>query len=219
MLVVLFATKNGSNKHFAKINRLPACYLQKLPGGPFFLGLALTRNATTRIGSGRSTNCGSTSATASRRQLVNTFLMSVLPTNVRRPPARRLLAPLNAHFTSVPPTHARRPPGRRLLAPLKTFLTYELPLNARRLCVANASSTRRPLVTNALPTHDRRRQPKSSSCGLAVDASKPGLLARPCGNSNMRLLLPTCNTSRNAVLTCCKRRSSVSRQPPCKQRP
>jgi hypothetical protein len=127
--------------------------------------------------------------------------------------------PLNTYFTSVPPKNARRPPARRLLAPLKAFLTYKLPSNARKLCVANASSTRRPLVTNALPTHDRWRQSKSSFCGFAVNASMPGLLARPRGNSNVRLLLPACNTSRNDVLTRCKWRSSVSRRPLCKQRP
>ncbi len=189
------------------------------PGGPFFLGLAPARNAPTRIGSGQSTNSGSTSATASRQQPANAFLMSMPPTNARRPTARRLLAPLNTYFTSVLPTNTRRPPARRLLAPLKAFLTYELPLNARRLCIANASSTRRLLVANALPTHNRRRQPESSSCGFAVDASTSGLLARPCSNSNARLLLPACNTSRNAALACCKRRSSVSRRPPRKQRP
>jgi hypothetical protein len=116
-------------------------------------------------------------------------------------------------------TNARRPPARKLLALVKAFLTYELPLNVRRLFVANTSSKRRPLVTNALPTHDRWRQPESSSCGFAVNASTPGLLTRPCGNSNVRLLLPACNTSRNAALACCKRRSSVSRRPPCEQRP
>jgi hypothetical protein len=219
MLVVPLATRNGSNEHFTKTNRPLACCLQNCPGGPFFLGLAPARNAPTRIGGGRLTNCGSMSATASRRQPANTFLTSMPPTNARRPPARRLLAPLNAYFTSVLPTNTRRPPARRLLAPLKAFLTYELPSNARRLCVTNASSTRRPLVINALPTHDRRRQPESSSCGFVVNASAPSLLARPRGNSNMRLLLLACNTSRNAALARCKRRSSVSRRPPCEQRP
>jgi hypothetical protein len=38
MLVVPFATRNGSNKHFAKTNRLPACCLQNFPGGPIVLG-------------------------------------------------------------------------------------------------------------------------------------------------------------------------------------
>jgi hypothetical protein len=174
------------------------------------LGLAPVRNVPTRIGSGRLTNCGSTSATTSRRQPANAFLMSVLPTNARWSPARRLLAQLNAYFTSVPPTNARRPPARRLLAPLKAFLTYELSSNARRLCVANASSMRRPLVANVLPTHDRRRQPESSYCGFAI-ASMLSLLTRPHGNSNVRLLLPTCNTSRNAALPRCKQRISVSR--------
>ncbi len=192
MLVVPFTTRNGSNEHFKKTNRLPACCLQNCPGGPSFLGLAPVWNAPTRIGSGQSTNCGSTSATVSRRQPTNAFLTSVPPTNARRPPARRLLAPLNA---------------------------FELPLNARRLCVANASSTRRPLVTNLLPTHGRWRQPKSSSCGFAVDASTPGLLARPCSDSNVRQFLPACNTSRNAALLRCKQRSSISRRLPRKQRP
>jgi hypothetical protein len=74
----------------------------------------------------------------------------------------------------MPPTNARRPPTRRLLAPLNAF---EMPSNARRLCIANASSTRRLLVANALPTHDRRRPPESSSCGFAVNASTPSSLA------------------------------------------
>ncbi len=125
----------------------------------------------------------------------------------------------NAYLTSVPPTNARRMLARRLLAPFEAFLTYKLPSNARKLCIANASSTRRPLVANALPTHDRQRQPESPSCGFALNASMPGLLARPRGNSNVRLLLPACNMSRNAALAHCKRRSSVSRRLLRKQRP
>jgi hypothetical protein len=175
MLVVPFAMRNGSNEHFAKTNRLPACCLQNCLGGPFFLGLAPARNAPTRIGSGWTTNCGSTSTTASRRQPANVFL------------------------TSVPTTNARRPPARRLLAPLNAFLTNKLPSNARRLCFTNASSTRRLLVANALPMHDRWRQPESSSCGFAVDASTPGSLARLCGDSNVRPLMPSCDMSRNAA--------------------
>ncbi len=195
MLVVPFTTRNGSNEHFTKTNRPPACCLQNCLGGPFFLGLAPARNPPTRIGSGQPKNCRSMSATASRWQPANAFLTSVLPTNARRPPARRLLAPLNV------------------------FLTNKLPSNARRLCVASASSTRRLLVANALPTHDRQQQPKSSSCGFTVNASTPGLLARPCSDSNVRLLLPACNTSRNAALACCKWRNSVSRRLPREQRP
>ncbi len=102
--------------------------------------------------------------------------------------------------------------------PLNAFLTNKLPSNARRLCLASASSTRRPLVANALPTHDRQRRLKSSSCGFTVDASTPVLIARPCSNSNERPLLPACNMSRNAALACCKQRNSVNRRPPCKQR-
>ncbi len=86
MLVVPFATRNGSNEHFVKTNRLPACCLQNCPGGPFFLGLAPMWNAPMRIGSGRPTNCGSTSTTASRWQPANAFLTSVPHTNATRPP-------------------------------------------------------------------------------------------------------------------------------------
>jgi hypothetical protein len=195
MLVIPFAMRNGSNEHFAKTNRLPACCLQNCLGGPFILGLAPAWNAPTRIGSGQSTNCGSTSATASRQQPTKAFLTSMPPTNTRRPLARRLLTPLNA------------------------FLTNELPSNARRLCIANASSTRRPLVANALPMHDRWWQPESSSCGFTVNASMPGLLTRPRGDSNVRPLLSASNSSRNAALARCKRRSSVSRWLQCKQKP
>ncbi len=152
--------------------------------------------------------------------VVNAFTMSGQLTNKMKQLVFNAFATsnANAYLTSVPPTNARRLPARRLLAPLKAFLIYKLPLNARRLYVANASSTRRLLVANALPTHNRQGQPKSSSCGIAVNASTPGLLARPRSNSTVRLLLPACTTSRNAALVCCKRRSSVSRRLPCKQR-
>jgi hypothetical protein len=108
VLVAPFATRNGSNEHFAKTNRLPACCLYNFPGGPFFSGLVPPWNVPTRIRSGRSTNCGSTSATASRRRPANALLTSKLLTNNRRP----LIA--NAFSKSVPPTNARRLPTRRL---------------------------------------------------------------------------------------------------------
>ena len=164
----------------------------------------------------------STPLVSTRRLLVvNAFTMSMQLTNKNKWLVFNAftMSNANAYLMSVPPTNARRPPARRLLAPLKAFLTSELPLNTRRLCIANASSIRRPLVAIALPTQDRQRQPESSSCGFAVDTSKPGLLARPHGNSNVRLLLPTCNTSRNAALARCMWRSSVSRRPPREQRP
>jgi hypothetical protein len=104
MLVIPFMTRNGSNKHFAKTNRPPVCCLKNFRRGPFFFELAPTRNAPTRIGSGRSTKCGSMSATASRWQPANAFLISILPTNARRPPvingfSMRRLHVINAFLT------------------------------------------------------------------------------------------------------------------------
>jgi hypothetical protein len=164
---------------------------------------------------------GTLLVSARRPLVVNAFTTSAQFTNEMKRLIFNAFATsnANAYLTSMPPTNARRPPARRLLVPIKAFLTYKLPLNARRLCVTNTVSTRRPLVANALPTHDRRRQPESSFCGFAVNASMPGLLARPRGNSNVRLLLPACNMSRNAALARCKRKSSVSRRPPHEQRP
>ncbi len=109
MLVVPFAMRNGSNEHFAKTSRPPAYCLQNCPGGPFLLELAPAWNAPTRIGSEQLTNCGSTSATASRQQRpANALSMSKLLANNKRP----LIA--NASSKSVPPTNARRLPTRRL---------------------------------------------------------------------------------------------------------
>jgi hypothetical protein len=208
MLVVPFTTRNGSNKHFAKTNTPPACCLQNCPGGPFFLGLAPARNAPTRIGSGQSTNCGSTNATTSRRQLANAFLTSVLPTNARMPPVRRLLAPLNTYFMSMLPTNARRPPV------INGF-------SMRRLHIVNAFSTKRPLIAlwpNALLSHDGWWPPKPSSYGFAAAASTSGLPARLRGNNNGRPLLHVCDMSRTAACTQRSRRSSIDRQPQREQR-
>jgi hypothetical protein len=67
MLVVPFATRNGSNEQFAKTNRPLACCLQNCPGGSFYMGLAPAQNMPTRLGSGQSMTCGRTSAIAARR--------------------------------------------------------------------------------------------------------------------------------------------------------
>jgi hypothetical protein len=91
MLVVPFATRNGSNKHFAKTNRPPACCLQNHPGGASFLGLMPVWNAPTRIGSGRLTNCGSTSATASRWRPANAISMRKLLTKKQEAAHRQCL--------------------------------------------------------------------------------------------------------------------------------
>jgi hypothetical protein len=166
------------------------------------LGLAPTRNASTRIGSGWSTNCRSTSATASRRQPANTILTRKPLVNARR----QIVA--NGSLTSVPPTNARRPPV------VNGFLT-------RRLHIVNAFSTKRPLVAlwpDALLFHDGWRPPEPSSYGFATAASTSGLPTRLCGNNNARLLLHVCKMSRTAA--CARRswRSSIDRQPQRKQR-
>ncbi len=119
MLFVPFATRNGSNQHFAKTNMPLACCLRTCPGGPFFLGPA--QNAPTRIGSGRLTNCGCTSTTASRQRpanaslmskpIVNNFLTSRLLANNRR------LLFVNNFSTNKPLVTAKR------LLFAKAFLT------------------------------------------------------------------------------------------------
>jgi hypothetical protein len=103
MLVVPFATRIGSNEHFAKTSRLPACCLQNFPGGQFFLRLAPSRNVPSRIGSARSMPCGRTSATTSRRRPAHAILTSKLLANNRR----QFIA--NASLMIVLPTYTRRP--------------------------------------------------------------------------------------------------------------
>jgi hypothetical protein len=190
MLVIPFVTRNGSNKHFAKTNRPPACCLQNCPGGPSFLGLAPVRNAPTRIGSGQSTNCGSTSATASRRRPANAIMTRKLLAKNKRP----LTA--NASSMSLPPTNTRRLPSRRLHA-ISAF-------SKRRLLVA--------LWPNTLHLHNRWRQPKPSSCGFAAAASMSGLPTRLRGNSNARPLSHICDMSRTAACMQRLQRSSGNRQ-------
>ena len=61
-LVNRFAMKNaGINEPFAKTNRLPDCCRRGHPEGPFFVGLALARNAPTGNGRQPSTICAGTS--------------------------------------------------------------------------------------------------------------------------------------------------------------
>jgi hypothetical protein len=139
MLVVPFATRNGSNKHFAKTNRPPACCLQNRPGGPFYMGLAPVRNTHTGIGSGQLTNCGRTSTIASRRQPANAISTRKPLVNARRP----FVA--NDSLMSVPPTNARRPSA------VNGYST-------RRLHVVSAFLTKRLLIAlwpNALLLHNR----------------------------------------------------------------
>jgi hypothetical protein len=95
----------------------------------------------------------------------------------RRPPDRRPLAQLNVLFKSVPPSNVSR----------------------GRLHIANASVTRRLLVSDMPLRHGRRRPPESSSCGSAANTSLPGSLARPRRDCNMRLHTLACNMSKNAV--------------------
>ncbi len=160
------------------------------------MGLVPARNAPTRIGSGQSTNCGSTSATASRRRPANAILTRKLLAKNKRP----LTA--NASSMSMPPTNARRLP-------------------ARRLHIVSAFSRRRLLVAlwpNALLLRDRWRQLQPSSCGFAAAASTSSLPARLCRDSNARPLLHICDTSRTAACTRRLRRSSADGQLQCKQR-
>jgi hypothetical protein len=174
----------------------------KLPGGPFYMGLAPARNMPTGIGSGRSTNCGRTSAIAYRRRPTNAILTRKPLVNARRP--------INANnsSTSVLPTNARRPPV------VNGFST-------RRLRIISAFLMSLLLVAswpNALLLHDRWRQPEPSSSGFAAAAYTSGSPDRLCGNSNVRPLLHVCDTSRTAARARRSRRSSVNRQLQCERR-
>jgi hypothetical protein len=84
MLVVPFVTKNGFNEPFAKTHRLLGYYLRTHPGGPFYIGLAPAQNKPTRIGSGQSMTCGTTSAITSKRQPANTISTRKPLVNARR---------------------------------------------------------------------------------------------------------------------------------------
>jgi hypothetical protein len=196
MLVIPFATRNGSKEHFVKTNRLPACCLQNRPGGPFYMGLSPARNTPTGIRSGQLTTCGRTSAIASRRQPANAILTRKPFVNARRP----IVA--YDSLTSVPPTNARRP------SVVNGFPT-------RRLHVVSAFLTRRLLVAlwlNALLLHHRWRQPELSSCGFTTAASTSGLPARLRSDSNARPLSHVCDTSRTAARARRSQRSSNNRQ-------
>jgi hypothetical protein len=166
------------------------------------MGLAPARNMPTRIGSGRSTNCGRMSAIAYRWRPTNVILTWKPLVNARRP----IIA--NNSLMSKLPTNARRPPV------VNGF-------SMRRLRVISAFSTSLLLIaswSNALLLHDRWQQPKPSSSGFAAAAYMSGLPARLCGDSNARPLPHVCNTSRTAACVWRSRRSSIDRQLQCKQR-
>jgi hypothetical protein len=108
------------------------------------MGLVLAQTAHTGIGRRSSTICGR---------------MSMRHSSSSRPlaPARKRLPAANGSLTSTPLVLAnRRPPIRRPFALLNIFFTSAPPTNVRwRLHVANASSTRRLLVTDAPLRHGR----------------------------------------------------------------
>jgi hypothetical protein len=164
--------------------------------GGFLPEAKLTRKPPTSTGNKLWTNCGRTSAIASRRQPVNAILTRKPLVNARRPIVT------NNSLMSVAPTNARRLPV------VNGFST-------RRLHVVNAFSTKRPLValwSNALLSHDGWRPPKPSSYGFAAAASTSGSPARLCGNNNARPLPHVCNMSRTAACARGLWRSSIDRQ-------
>jgi hypothetical protein len=141
--------------------------------GGFLTEVALARRLPTSTGNELWTNCGRTSAIASRRRPANTISMRKLLVNARRPPV------VNAFSTSVLPTNARRPPV------VNGFST-------RRLHSVNTFLMKRPLIAlwpNTLLLHDRRWPPEPSSYGFAAAASTSGAPARLCGDNSARLLL------------------------------
>jgi hypothetical protein len=116
-LVDRFMSKDGFNEPSVKTNRLLDCCRRRNLGGPFFLGLALARNAPTGIGRRPSTICGRTSMRHS---------------SLSRPlaPARRRMPAAKSSLTRKPLVPARR----RLLALTKRRLL--LALTRRRLPAA-----------------------------------------------------------------------------------
>jgi hypothetical protein len=116
-LVDRFVSKDGFNEPSAKTNRLLDCCRRRNLGGPFFLGLALARNASTGIGRRPSTICGRTSTRHS---------------SLSRPlaPARRRMPAAKSSSTRKPLVPTRR----RLLALARRRLL--LALARRRLPAA-----------------------------------------------------------------------------------
>ena len=124
------------------------------------------------------------------------------------------IAIANGSSTSTPLVLAsRRPPTRRPLAQLNVLFKSASPSNVSRgrLHIANASLTRRLLVSDAPLRHGRRRPPESSSCGSAADASLSGSPARPHGDCSVRSHSLACNMSKNAVCTRLSLRRSNNR--------
>jgi hypothetical protein len=136
-------------------------------------------NAPIRPGSGPSTICGRTSATA------NSSLTSKPLDLARRllllAPAKRLPA-ANGSSTSKPHALARR---LLRLAPARR----PLPLTPAKRLLQLAHAGKLP----------SRRPPEPSSCGLAATASTSGLPARLHGASNVRQTSHACATKTNAV--------------------
>jgi hypothetical protein len=88
--------------------------------------------------------------------------------------------------------------------PTNASLTRALLALARRPPIINNFLTSMALVANAFwkhvpPRHDRQWPQQSSSFGFATATSKSALPGQLHGGNNVRLLLPACNTSRNAA--------------------
>jgi hypothetical protein len=167
-MVARLHTKNGFNEPCAKTNRLPDCCRCNM-GGPFFMGLALTRTAPTGIRRRLSTIYGRTSTRHSSlsRPLALTrrrLLLALARRRLLLALARRRLPAAKSSSTSTKSSSTSTPlvPARRLL----------LALAMRRLLLALAR--RRLHVANAPLKHARRLPPNSSSCGSAAVVSMPG---------------------------------------------
>jgi hypothetical protein len=161
--------------------------------GRFLPEAALARRPPTSTGNELWTNCGRTSAIASRRRPANAISTRKPLVNARRPIVT------NDSLPSVPPMNARRPPV------VNGFST-------RRLHVVNTFLTKRPLVAlwmNALLLHNGWRPPNPSSYGFAAASSTSGLPTRLRGDNNVRRLLHICNMSRTAACARRSRRSSI----------
>jgi hypothetical protein len=115
---------------------------------------------------------GRTSASTTRKQPINAFLTRKPLVNNRK------LLVANNFLTSVPPN---------------VFLASMPCTNVRKPLVPNA------FLKNAPPRHDGRRPQQPSSFGFATVASKSTSPKRLYISSNVRPLLPACDTSRNVA--------------------